>query len=170
MPGKRTTIIFGKISFISFFFLFHFYGINAQSITPYVISSSAGVASNAQIELNSNPGELISSTLSSNGITFTQGFLQPEIYTVGIPEFNPINLYVFPNPFSDSFTMRIEGSDEALEVKLYSLSGQIVFQSKLNTGVNLYQPDLPALNSGYYFLNILGVNSGRTYQFKLVKL
>ena len=65
----------------------------AQSIQRQVINSAGGTFTNGGITLTTNIGEAVIGTISNNGITLRQGFLQPdETDSIAAPIFNQGNL------------------------------------------------------------------------------
>jgi large repetitive protein len=65
----------------------------AQSIQRQVINSAGGTFTNGGITLTTNIGEAVIGTISNNGITLRQGFLQPDDNdTLAAPIFNQGNL------------------------------------------------------------------------------
>lgn len=166
--------LFGKHILIKLLFtltpFFFSSGVWSQSVSPYVISSAGGQSTVGAVQLNSNPGELAVTTLSAGGLLFTQGFLQPEIYTVSVPEENPIAVSVFPNPFAASFTILLNGMHEGYVVQLTDLSGKVIVSQNISPGVQSTFMDVPVLASGYYFLQLTPLNLGPVLHYKLVHL
>lgn len=78
--------------------------------------------------------------------------------TVSINEmdFN-MNYSIYPNPATDQVTLLLDyPQNESVNVTIYNLSGQQVYQNTLNLtkGVNQKQLQLNNLNQGIYILNI----------------
>ena len=166
--------LFGRHIWIKIMFCFAslFFSLEvwSQSVSPFVISSAAGQSTSGSVQLNSNAGELVVSTLSAGGLLFTQGFLQPEIYTVSVPEENQIAISVFPNPFTDFFTIALNGMHQGFFFQLTDLSGKIIKTETILSNSNSAFVDLPELSSGYYFLQLTPLNQGQVLHFKLVHL
>ena len=81
-----------KIHFLFAFLCISTLGM-AQSIQRQVINSAGGTFTNGGITLTSNIGEAVIGTISNNGITLRQGFLQPDdSVEILAPIFNTGNL------------------------------------------------------------------------------
>ena len=81
-----------KIHFLFAFLCMSTLGM-AQSIQRQVINSAGGTFTNGGITLTSNIGEAVIGTISNNGITLRQGFLQPDdSVEILAPIFNTGNL------------------------------------------------------------------------------
>jgi hypothetical protein len=78
---------------------------------------------------------------------------------------------VYPNPFSEKFTISFMLKTSAMvEIQLYNSSGQMVFKDKMNSndGMNQYDfTDQQGLTKGIYFVNLI-YNDQKQVQ-KLVK-
>ena len=89
-----------KKSLLLFIALAVRYSLLAQSLSPFVISSSGNYSQGGNISLSSTTGEsTLISTFSSGSSILTQGFQQPNDASVGVssPE-NPISIIWYPNP------------------------------------------------------------------------
>ena len=73
-------------------------------------------------------------------------------YPLNVDEVNVAGSSIYPNPASD-FVM-IETENET-EVKIYSVSGQMVLRHNVSEGTNTI--DVSKLNSGIYFIDVEGV-------------
>lgn len=72
-------------------------------------------------------------------------------------------MHVYPNPVKD--ILHLKALNNIIEVKLYDVTGRIVFQSKVNS--NEYDLNTSLLNTGIYFLESRGVS--RVEIFKVVR-
>ena len=73
--------------------------------------------------------------------------------TMGVGENIAVaNVSIYPNPAND-FIM-IESENET-EIKIYSVSGQMVLRQSISEGTNTI--DVSKLNSGIYFIDLEGV-------------
>ncbi len=90
------------------------------------------------------------------------GFVNP-VYLLENQNFNFVKTTVFPNPFSENFT--IETENKISNYSLYDISGkQITFT---NSKQEVYSKSQD-LNSGFYILN-LSFENGTNSNYKLVK-
>lgn len=79
-------------------------------------------------------------------------------------------LTTFPNPFHSYFFIHIDGAKGNIQVRIYNLSGQKVFQKTFyarTTSIMLGQNDLSHLMPGMYLLNV--VDDQHFYFGKIVK-
>ncbi len=65
----------------------------------------------------------------------------------------PINILAAPNPFNSSILIQLRGQESPVDVKIYSISGKIVYVRKNVIGSFSWRPskDLPA---GVYFVSV----------------
>ena len=71
-----------------------------------------------------------------------------------IPVNSSEKLAVFPNPTGGIFTIKSSEGENMQQIKVYSMSGMLVYQEKV-TGSNTEKTlDLTKLNKGVYFLEI----------------
>jgi hypothetical protein len=109
-------------------------------------------------------GEAITETMEANSI-LTQGFNQPGEVVVSANKLEEIQVKVYPNPFTSEITINIANCIEELDAALYSTTGQIVRNFKLNNPVNcLY---LNECKPGMYYLRINNPENPQT--FKIIK-
>lgn len=106
-------------------------GLNAQMLTPTVISSTGGFSSNANGSLSYTVGEMtMVQTFSANGNILTQGFQQPNDNVTGLidltkDEFG--SLVVYPNPAVDNMWFGFQLPEEGkVQIALYDVLGQKV--------------------------------------------
>jgi hypothetical protein len=79
---------------------------------------------------------------------------------------------VYPNPFSESFTLAVPAeNNEQVDVAIYDLGGKLVYQNRfanLNKGINYLQVQTPSsLKPGVYMVQT--TFAGKK-EFKLVKV
>lgn len=71
--------------------------------------------------------------------------------TVSITENNEVAFVLYPNPVDNYVTIE---SVKSAEVKIYSISGQMISQQTINEGINTI--NITDLNSGMYFISVNG--------------
>jgi hypothetical protein len=64
------------------------------------------------------------------------------------------NLSIFPNPTNGQVTVNLTGNEKPLRISVYSLTGQVLYQDKLDGSVEGKVLDLNFLNKGVYFIEI----------------
>jgi len=79
--------------------------------------------------------------------------------------------HVSPSPFTQKISITFNADlNSDIEFEVYSLSGQLLYQSPLLAGANhQYKMDLNQLNSGIYILN-MKVDGNITSTKKLIKI
>jgi len=152
---------------------------NAQTLSPTIISSSGGfyIAGNSTISITIAEMSMVESFVQPNNI-LTQGFQQPELFTVSIPENDAIldKTSVYPNPSNGKFTISFNANYQGKYlVRIYSMIGQVVFKQsyETNPGLNSIKIDIGNLQQGIYVveMNSICINNDKnisTYRINLV--
>ena len=108
---------------------------SSQTLSPSVISSSGGFYSNSSGMLSFTVAEMtMVETFSQPGNILTQGFQQPEDYSVGInePTVETGGALIFPNPTNGHFLLSYYNYDNSqTTINLYNMVGQIVYRKVL---------------------------------------
>ncbi len=88
--------------------------------------------------------------------------------TISVNEIdNELNVEIFPNPFSDQLLVSLPSELINPTFKVYSISGQILFDEILSEKIN--QLKLDNLSKGIYFIHISESGSEKFFKGKLVK-
>ncbi len=58
----------------------------------------------------------------------------------------------FPNPFSQTFTIDLSGLKASVNVMLFNIQGQLIWQKNLSPDIHVIGTDLDQLSPGFYFL------------------
>ncbi len=86
-----------------------------------------------------------------------------DIYSLSIPSFNSLlsiedkteaNFIIYPNPTSDSITIKNKASNSITDLELVNINGQAVFQKKNTDYADELTLDLSSLTAGMYFLKV----------------
>jgi hypothetical protein len=144
--------------------------LQAQTLTPFVISTSGAFYSNSAGMLSTTIGELAAVTTLSSGNNFlTQGFQQPEDFSVSIPEIqeNGLAFDVYPNPSSGNFTLALNTEqDSKVAVRVSDMLGQTVYFETFYhiSGYASRDISLEKMAEGVYLLEVVNteVSSGKT--------
>jgi hypothetical protein len=139
--------------------------VQAQTLSPTVISSSGGFFTSGSAMLSTTVAEMtMVETFSAGSNILTQGFQQPEVVTVGIEE-TPVvsgDISIYPNPTSGSFVLSFNsnGNSES-NIMLYNLAGQMVMQKQVSpiSGLNTVNFDISSLAQGMYILELSASNA-----------
>lgn len=99
-------------------------------LSPQVFASQGNTFKNGQFEISYTIGELAAvSTLTAVNQILTQGFQQPDKFTIAFVEdiSSGWEASLFPNPVNDLLNLSIESSVYTqLEAKVFDASGRIV--------------------------------------------
>ncbi len=109
--------------------LFFCGALQAQQITPTVINASGNFASILNTTLEWNVGESVISTMqASNGVSITNGQLQPVAIIVGIDENTISDVVLFPVPTRDE--LNIVSAIPFFGFHIYDSTGRLVVSEK----------------------------------------
>ncbi len=152
--------------------------LSAQTpFSPQVLSTSGGDFKNTQFQLTYTIGEMSAvSTLSAGNAIATQGFNQPDKFTVAFIDepglVNGINL--FPNPAATEILIDFEQDvRSALRIEIFDASGRLVQPAILinNQAIQeLVAIPVNNLAAGIYSVNICPVDEGQCTSLRFTKL
>ena len=137
-------------------------GLNAQMLTPTVIASCGGFASNGIGSLSYTVGEMtMVQTFSANGNILTQGFQQPTDNVTGLIDFTKDDFgsfVVYPNPAVDNvwFGLQLPESGK-VSIALFDVLGQKVadvYNSNYSNGKVVEQTSVSSFAAGFYLLTM----------------
>jgi len=146
---------------------------NAQSLSPTVIASTGGFASNANGSLSYTVGEMtMVQTFSAGGNILTQGFQQPNENITGLinmtqDEFG--SFVVYPNPAVDNLSFGFQLPEAGkVEISLYDAIGQKisdVFNTNYENGKIIQQLNVSSYAAGIYLLtmNVISAKDGKVH-------
>ena len=145
--------------------------VQAQSLSPFVISSSGGYFSNSSGTLSATIAEMtmIQTFNSSVGI-LTQGFQQPSNATISIEEATLAEVSIYPNPTNGQFSLTINASaNGSATVRIYDLLGQTIKEQEISisNGVNRLMFDIRGCSSGIYMLYYRDQIGSKTIKFNV---
>lgn len=160
----------------SFLLFFAAYSAGAQNIilTPQVFASQGQHFQNAQFELSWTIGEMSAvSTISGGNNTFTQGFHQPDKFTIAFTEdlMASWSVGLYPNPADEYITLSLNAvNNEEMVVEILDAAGRLVRSpKKINVLPGQQQVDFPLTDmaSGIYLLRLSTADGKyqRSYRF-----
>ncbi|MEM6719822.1 MAG: T9SS type A sorting domain-containing protein [Bacteroidota bacterium] len=153
---KQKTILLAVLLFTSL--------LAAQETT--VSSASESTGSNGSVTYS--VGLISVETLESADGSVSQGVQIPlevtQLLSVNDPQFNNVNVQIFPNPTSDIVKVTV-GNHQNLSFQMYDLNGKLINKQ---TNITSQQISLGAFKSGIYLLKILQ-NNKEIKTFKIVK-
>lgn len=128
-----------------------------QSIQPSVIASAGGTFTNGQLQLDWTIGETVIETVENGEHILTQGFHQPDIFTVSTLNFNEnISLTLHPNPVQDQ--LHITGNLTIArngQFQLFNAMSQLVWTAAFSGKTINTTIDMTSLASGVYFFTMI---------------
>jgi len=141
------------------------FAVRSQTLSPTVISSSGGFYTSSNAMLSFTTAEMtMVQTFTTSGSILTQGFQQPEDYSVGIPEIPTTDgsVLIYPNPTSGSFTLSYLNTDNSeTTINLYNLVGQVVLSRTVSqvSGLNTVDFNISTYSQGIYMIGLTLTNS-----------
>ncbi len=133
--------------------------VQAQSVTPEVISGAGGNFQSATHQISWTLGETVIETFNTAGNILTQGFHQPEILLTGLPDYegNSGEITAFPNPVRDRLSINFEGLPKGIytlyisDIRGRRLSQQLI---TLDSGQQQVSLDVAGLSEATYMLEV----------------
>lgn len=140
---------------------------NAQVVERDVVSSSGDTYSNGSGELSITIGEVVTGTVSDGTNDLTQGFHQTKITVTNIEDhLIDLEMNVFPNPTSETVTIKLKELENNLSLTIYTVEGKILLNQEINaleTKLNLV-----SFAKGAYFINVVKAEK-RIKTYKILK-
>ena len=149
IKGTKVLILFLFVSWTSIY---------SQQLDRQVLVPVAGLASGVSVNYSQTVGETAIVIVSCTDFLFTQGFQQPEDYSLSINEPPAVtggDVIIYPNPTSGNFTLNyISTNNFETIIKLYDLLGQVVYSKTTpqTIGLNSVSFDISTFNQGIYLL------------------
>ena len=141
---------------ISFSLLISLLNLQAQELSPQVISSAGDYSMGSDIRLDWTLGELAITTIESPNQQISQGFHQAYFFTTLHVEDLPTEvgtINVAPNPTSDWIELQMSFHEEqTIQLLLIDLSGKTIWSEKLKGQELKEKYSLKDLASGNYYL------------------
>jgi hypothetical protein len=154
-------------------------GLQAQSVGPSTINATGGATIIGSNDFEWAIGEMaIVSTFTTPDIIVTQGILQPDDGTLGVPVTGELSkaLSVFPNPATDCINIQYRSPGEGmLSCRLLDALGKEVSSRKITVanGQVAGQMDIRSLAVAGYMLEVTIVPANgtpRVAAYKIQKL
>ena len=157
---------------LAILFIFCTAVIQAQSLSPQVISTAGGFATGASMSISYTVGELSVQTLASGSLILTEGFQQP--LDIGVPDlvqpYFDLEVRTWPNPVSQNLYLQISSEiRQDLILETYDLSGRLQMIQHIEALMHIepYSIDFTDLSRGAYILKIRSAD--HTFQ-RIVKI
>ena len=156
-----------KTIYLWAFFVLTCLSVQAQTLSPSVISAGGGYATSASASLSYTVAEMtMVETFTQASSMLSQGFQQPELLTVSINEeqISQGEILLYPNPTNGQVSLSYQSGESAQNsVKIYNLLGAIVLSEtySASSGLNTLNFDLSQYNQGIYILELSTEQQGR---------
>ena len=112
------------------------YGVLAQEISRWVFSAGGDQYESDQISLSATMGQSgLAGILENESLVITAGFQQMEdLGTTSTQTWaQHIVVKVYPNPFSDQFTLELQGQEQGyFDYYLYDIQGRMILSKENN--------------------------------------
>jgi hypothetical protein len=144
------------------------FAMEAQSISPSIISSAGSTQNASGITMNWTLGEPVVGLMTNQGLQISNGYhKQLNLEVLSTQETNiEASILMYPNPVTDYLIVHNK-SDTKAQFVLYNELGQPVIEQSLQTDEN--KINLGNLSSGIYIINIITEKSSKTNSYKLIK-
>ena len=151
---------------------------NAQTLSPWVISSSGGfypsLGGSASLSFTVAEMTMVQTFTQPSNI-LTQGFQQPEQLTTSVFESNEaeIDVMIYPNPTNGLFSITFKSdAEEDYQITIYNLVGQRVYSQShaAAIGPNQFKIDIGQYRQGIYLLEMSKMSSNGNKNTGLYKV
>ena len=135
--------------------------VNAQTLTPTVLSTAGTSFVNGGNVLDWTLGEPATFTLDNGTNSMTQGFHQNDLLITEVENLdNSFGVTVFPNPTADLVQIQFEKATDNKGIELFSVEGKLIFE-EIKNGSAVSQINMSTYANGTYLLK---VNKSKTYR------
>ena len=147
--------------------------VNAQTVTPVVLSNNGGYATAAGGDIQWTIGEPVSETYTTTSKMTTMGFHQPELgMATLIKEYGEAaELLVYPNPVKETLIVSFKDLENGkYKMDLVDNLGKIIFQTEteIKDDSKLVNLNMSPYAAGSYFLRINNSNLNKTVKITKV--
>jgi len=144
----------------------------SQSIQNDVVASSGGTSILENLQLSWTLGESFTETYQHDNMLISQGFHQPLLIVMDIPnhELPALNVEFFPNPTRDILHVELPGTatEENYLLILLDINGKTILSENICND-NKYELDFSHLNQGIYLLTLERKSGAGRFSWKIIK-
>jgi hypothetical protein len=146
----------------------------SQQLSHQVLVPAAGLATAGVINYSQTIGETAVEIISNSGFVLTQGFQQPgiQILTVPQPEGNGVDVY--PNPVTDFINVKLYGDvARKFRIEVINITGMVVNSMTMDFSDKYYyieQIEAAKLKYGFYFVRVTSDDGTINRIFKIEKM
>jgi hypothetical protein len=149
------------------------YAVDAQVLSPSVISSQGNFSSNGNISLSTTVGEVFTSFFSGSSSVLSQGFHQPDLLVITgewAMATKDISLRIFPNPTGGIINIHVSGEGSFMShLSVMDITGKMLRKEAVLVNSNL-QIDLSEYAQGSYILSFTNDEGKLISSHKILKL
>ena len=159
--------------FLFGFILFCISEVNAQNVSPEIISSAGETFQGNTMQIDWTLGEVSITTIQDANQQITQGFHQPNYMITGIEKLQEDigEIKIFPNPTSDWLEMNLNLKQSSkVEIQFFDFKGKLIWSENIQGQQISIQKNISDLPSGNYFLNFQIEGSKSLPTFKIQKI
>ena len=144
--------------------------VSGQSLEPQVFSNAG--YSNIGYQAWTIGEPLVDTYDPGGSEILTQGFHQPNLKAVGLPEpYQAFGVQVYPRPTSGIVYIDFqEPQAESVEVELIATTGQVLERRKFQLAPTQTSFDLSSYSAAIYFVRVFWQNRSRRQVFKIEKI
>ena len=159
-----------KLLFIACGF-FALSGLQSQSLTPVILSSTGDHFSNQQVQLSWTVGESITESFSDGDNILTQGFHQSRLIVTSVhDDKTDIEIKIFPNPTQEILSIKWNQEINLFKLNVFDARGISILSTELDSGALNASLDLSDMVSGFYFIQFKSRNNQIVQTFKILKI
>ena len=142
-------------------------GFAQLTIKKNTLASGGNTATQGNITLISNIGEVAIQEQSNANILISEGFIAPDIYQIlGVENIVELTgIQVYPNPAIDFVKVHFSKQDN-YQVQLFDLNGKLILDFSVDSDIEKIIP-LKNLQAGGYLLLVRKDNQSKVY--KIIK-
>lgn len=130
---------------------------SAQEVEREVVATAGNADENALVSLEWTIGETLIDGWETEEVQLTQGFHQPDLLIIGIPEQNRSKaglVRVYPNPGKNYLYFDTDQESGLFSVRLFDMTGRLLYHETYSLMQTSGKLDLRELAEGTYLLRI----------------
>ena len=169
-----------KLLMIAHFLAIGFW-VGAQSNDRTLLSTSGGESAGNSITLQWTLGEVAAVTQTTENVMITEGYIQPTIKIIEMPElpFNDENEFLskdleinlWPSPVAEYLNIQVKGEAvDNISFTLFDLGGNRVLTKMIDKELDRNILNLESATPGNYVLKFSGTNGSHLKSFMIIKI
>ncbi len=146
--------------------------VNAQDISPEIVSSAGTTFQGNSMQIDWTLGELLIANIENSDKQITQGFHQPIFFVTDVKE-APLEIgqiKIYPNPTAEWIEVYIRFLQERnVQILLYNFLGNLIWTSNENDQNISFRKDISELPNGPYLFIFLIDDNQYSQTFNIQK-